>query len=117
MTARRSHSMADALRWALSSGMTAERARQYIADGWWDGSTLVDRVRSHAMRTPDAIAVVDETTDSRKTYRDLWDDALRVATFLAHSGVQRGDVVSVQLPNWYETVAIDLGVLALGAVL
>ena len=29
----------------------------------------------------------------------------------------RGDVVSVQLPNWYETVAVDLGVLALGAVL
>ena len=28
-----------------------------------------------------------------------------------------GDVVSVQLPNWYETVAVDLGVLALGAVL
>ena len=26
-------------------------------------------------------------------------------------------MVSVQLPNWYETVAIDLGVLALGAVL
>ena len=28
-----------------------------------------------------------------------------------------GDVVSVQLPNWYETVAVDLGVLARGAVL
>ena len=32
-------------------------------------------------------------------------------------GVWPGDVVSVQLPNWYETVAVDLGVLALGAVL
>ena len=64
-----------------------------------------------------AIAVVDETTDSRTTYQQLWDDACRVAGFLEEQGVEPGDVVSVQLPNWYETVAVDLGVLALGAVL
>ena len=37
--------------------------------------------------------------------------------FLAARGIRSGDVVSVQLPNWYETVAVDLGVLAHGAVL
>ena len=101
----------------MTSVVSDARARQYVADGWWDGSTLVDRVREHTRTQPEAIAVVDETTDSRTTYQQLWDDACRVAGFLEEQGVQPGDVVSVQLPNWYETVAVDLGVLALGAVL
>lgn len=93
------------------------RARQYAQDGWWDGSTLAARVREHALEQPAAVAVVDETTDSRVTYSQLWDDACRVSAFLAEREVWPGDVVSVQLPNWYETVAVDLGVLARGAVL
>jgi acyl-CoA synthetase (AMP-forming)/AMP-acid ligase II len=101
----------------VTSVVSDERARQYVADGWWDGSTLVERVREHTRERPGAVAVFDETTDSRTTYQELWNDARRVAGFLAEQGVQPGDVVSVQLPNWYETVAIDLGVLALGAVL
>ena len=93
------------------------RAQQYVEQGWWDGSTLASRVRRFAFDQPEAIAVVDETTDARVTYSQLWDDACRVASFLGNQGVWPGDVVSVQLPNWYETVAIDLGVLARGAVL
>jgi acyl-CoA synthetase (AMP-forming)/AMP-acid ligase II len=95
----------------------AARAAQYVADGWWDGSTLAGRVHDHARDRPDAVAVVDETTDRRVSYRELWSDACRIAELLAGHGVAPGDVVSVQLPNWYETVAIDLGVLTLGAVL
>ena len=94
-----------------------ERAARYVADGWWDGSTLVSRVHEHACARPDAVAVVDETTEQRVTYGQLWSDACAVAELLAGHGVAPGDVVSVQLPNWYETVAIDLGVLARGAVL
>ena len=61
--------------------------------------------------------MVGETTEGRVTYGQLWDDACRVSRFLGEHGVWPGEVVSVQLPNWYETVAIDLGVLAHGAVL
>jgi acyl-CoA synthetase (AMP-forming)/AMP-acid ligase II len=93
------------------------RAQQYVEQGWWDGSTLPARVHQFASDRPEAIAVVDETTDARVTYSQLWDDACRVAAFLGEQGVWPGDVVSVQLPNWYETVAVDLGVLARGAVL
>lgn len=93
------------------------RASRYVADGWWDGSTLVERVHEHARERPDATAVVDGTTDARVTYGRLWRDAGAVADLLAVHGVGPGDVVSVQLPNWYETVAIDLGVLMRGAVL
>ena len=54
---------------------------------------------------PDAIAVVDETTDDRASATaSSGHDACRVAAFLGDHGVRPGDVVSVQLPNWYETV-------------
>ncbi len=39
------------------------------------------------------------------------------ATSLTTNGVRPGDVVSVQLPNWWETVVIALAVWRLGAVL
>ena len=94
-----------------------QRAQRYAADGWWDGSTLPSRVREHAVRQPDALAVVDDTTERRVTYAELWDDACRVERVPRPRGIRSGDVVSVQLPNWYETVAVDLGVLAHGAVL
>ena len=47
-------------------------AAQYVDDGWWDGSTLAARVHEHALDQPEAIAVVDETTDARVTYSQLW---------------------------------------------
>ncbi len=87
-------------------------AERYVDEGWWDGSTLAARVRQHALDQPEAIAVVDETTDASVSYSQLWADACRVAAFLGEHGVWPGQVVSVQLPNWYETVAVDLGVLA-----
>jgi acyl-coenzyme A synthetase/AMP-(fatty) acid ligase len=40
-----------------------------------------------------------------------------VAGFLAGAGVEVGDVVAMQLPNWYETVAVALGAYRIGAVL
>src|SRR5208283_1473903 len=35
-------------------------------------------------------------------------DALRLAGALAAKGLKRGDVVSFQLPNWYEAILVDI---------
>jgi acyl-CoA synthetase (AMP-forming)/AMP-acid ligase II len=91
------------------------RRAAYLAAGHWDGTTLMDRVRTHAASRPGDVAVVDASGE-RRTYAELEGDALRVAGFLLESGVGPGDVVAVQLPNRCETVAVTLGVLALGAV-
>ena len=50
-------------------------AERYVDEGWWDGSTLAARVRQHALDQPEAIAVVDETTDASVSYSQLWADA------------------------------------------
>jgi acyl-coenzyme A synthetase/AMP-(fatty) acid ligase len=51
------------------------------------------------------------------SYAELDRDSNRLANFLLGVGVRPGDVVSVQLPNWYETVVVDLGIMKAGAVI
>jgi acyl-CoA synthetase (AMP-forming)/AMP-acid ligase II/enoyl-CoA hydratase/carnithine racemase len=88
---------------------------EYRRRGLWPQVTLAERVRAVAERTPDRLAVIDGTDGRQVTYRQLLDDASRVAGFLREQGIGAGNGVSVQLPNRYETVAVDVGVLLLGA--
>ncbi|HVW34753.1 MAG TPA: AMP-binding protein [Acidimicrobiia bacterium] len=94
-----------------------ERRAAFVASGAWDGTTLAGRVRRHATAAGTAPAVIDGPGGRVHAYAELDGDADRVAGHLRSLGVEPGDVVSVQLPNWYETVAIDLAVLRIGAVL
>ena len=102
---------------ALQDVVTAPwRRDEFLRRGLWDESTLVDRVASHAVATPDAPAVIDDA-GAVHTYRELARDAGRLAAGLANLGVEPGDVVSVQLPNWYETVVVAVAVQGAGAVI
>jgi acyl-CoA synthetase (AMP-forming)/AMP-acid ligase II len=102
----------------LRDVVTSDARREaYIASGAWDTVTLWDRVHQHAEARPDSEAVVDQSGRRHRTYGQLQEDALRVAGFLFEAGVRPGDVVAVQLPNRYETVAIALGIFRTGAVI
>ena len=94
-----------------------ERRSMYISRGLWDGAHLSHQLAIAAKRQPEKVAVVDLEGRRTHTFAQLDADATRVAAMLRAGGIHRGDVVTVQLPNWYETVAIDLGVLRAGAVL
>lgn len=54
---------------------------------------------------------------TKLTWRQLSDSSEETARRLTEHGIGRGDVVSVQLPNWWETVVVALAVWRLGAVL
>lgn len=95
----------------------AEARARYRANGLWPAYTLAERVRRWADERPDAVAVVDGTDGRRVTYRQLADDVARLSTWLVEQGVEPGDGVSVQLPNRYETVVVDLAVLSVGGCL
>lgn len=94
-----------------------ERRAEYLADGRWDDAHLSRRLSEAAAKHPDKVAVVDLEGSRTHTYAQLDADAAKVAGILRQAGLQRGDVATVQLPNWYETVAIDLGILRAGGVL
>ncbi|GAA1510928.1 AMP-binding protein [Nocardioides humi] len=95
----------------------AERRELYRSRGHWNSDTLADRLAQHAAARPEKTAVVDLAGTRRRTYAELYADVCRMVRVLTEAGVEPGDVVAVQLPNWYETVVVDLAVLARGAVL
>lgn len=65
---------------------------------------------------PDAIAIYLETGD-HVTFRSIVDEGRRLAAALLALGVNRGDVVSFQLPNWREAAALDIAASLLNVVL
>jgi 3-phosphoshikimate 1-carboxyvinyltransferase len=79
---------------------------------------LTDRVRRRAESRPDEPAIIEVTTDQPAvtSWKQLQDEADRVSALLLELGVQRGEAVALQLPNWREFVAITLGIVQIGAV-
>ncbi len=64
----------------------------------------------------DRVAFMDQST-SWSTWKQVDHDVDLTARLLTEHGITRGDVVSMQLPNWQETVVLALAVWRLGAIL
>ncbi|GJF08905.1 non-ribosomal peptide synthetase [Mycolicibacterium cyprinidarum] len=77
-------------------------------------ATLTDLVQAQVARTPDAIAVVYE--GRHRTYREINDEANRVAHWLIGQGVGAQDRVAILLDKSPELVTTALGVIKAGAV-
>jgi 3-phosphoshikimate 1-carboxyvinyltransferase len=59
---------------------------------------------------------VREDASRRVTWRELWAQSERIATLLLELGVQPGENVAFQLPNWSAFVVVALATLRVGAV-
>lgn len=83
-----------------------------------DPLVLSDKVRAMAESHPDEAAVIEVggVEPVTTTWRELQDEADRVSQLLLELGVQKGESVAMQLPNWKEFVAITLGTVQIGAV-
>ena len=82
--------------------------------------TLWESFATHAGRHPDKVAIVshrvaDDAADV-VTYGELARRAERFAAGLVELGVAPGEVVSFQLPNWWEVAALHLACVRIGAV-
>jgi len=76
---------------------------------------LIGEHLAEAARTwPDDLAVVEGP--HRLTYDELDERVERVGRSLRALGVARGDVVTVELPNWWETSVLIHAVLRIGGV-
>jgi len=85
-----------------------DRGRQDIAapNSRSPHRSLVQEAEERAMRQPTAVAIVDG--HRQLTYADLLGHARGIVRTLRDAGLAQGDVVSFQLPNWWETAAINL---------
>ena len=90
-------------------------ATKYLKLGHWNGDTVSAWLDNWAEKTPDAIAV--RGPDGELTYAEQRDRARRLANSLLDIGVQKGDVVAIQLPNLAAFTTAYFGVLMMGGVL
>lgn len=101
----------------------AEEAASYRRHGWWRDRTVIDDFRAAAALRPDHAAIVGfhpelgpAALPEVLTYRLLARMVDQVATGLLRLGVRPGDVVSYQLPNWWQFPALTFACARIGAV-
>jgi 2-furoate---CoA ligase len=78
--------------------------------------TCYDLVWLAAERTPDHLALVDDRTERKFTYRELLHEVDVVAAGLAERGIGRGSRVAIALPNVIEHCILLLALQRLQAV-
>jgi acyl-CoA synthetase (AMP-forming)/AMP-acid ligase II len=92
-----------------------ELARRYFAEGQWTQSTLVNAAQAAVAAGPDHLLLIEGAR--RVSRREAWEKALRLAGFFRARGMRPGDVVSFQLPNWWESAVIALAARMTGLVI
>jgi len=97
------------------------RRADMVARGHWRDRTINDDLDACVARCPDKLAVsavsVERGTTRRLSYREVAALADRIAVGLSRLGVGRNDVVSCQLPNWWEFTLMYLACSRIGAVM
>jgi len=98
----------------------AAHALSMRAQGFWPDIPYDDPLARAIAQTPDKPALVayraDREGSRRFSYREFGDAVARGAASLRSLGVGAGDIVAVQLPNWWEFVVISLAANRIGAV-
>ncbi|MFW2045448.1 cyclohexanecarboxylate-CoA ligase [Acinetobacter variabilis] len=97
------------------------RKEAMLKQGHWLNQTILDFLRSAVEKNPDKIALVsfkiENQTEQTFSYQQLWEMTNKIALGLKQLGVEKNDVVSCQLPNWWEFTLLYLACSRIGAVL
>ncbi|USK71401.1 AMP-binding protein [Peribacillus asahii] len=80
----------------------------------WPNRTILDYLNEAIANHPDKVAIIDKK--SRYTYREVGKLVDRVALGLLKIGLGKGDVISIQLPNWNEFVILHYAATRIGAI-
>jgi len=99
----------------------AKHAQSMRSQGFWIDKSFDEFLQATVAAAPDKLALLAYRADRptapvRLSYGELADRVARTAASLKRLGVGRGDVVSVQLPNWWEFAVIALAAFRVGAV-
>ena len=92
----------------------AEMAVAARANGDWPDKTVWSFAAERAALHPQRIQMVDN--DLELSCADLVERSRRLASYLQASGLAAGDVISFQLPNWWEAAVIVLAAAMTGVV-
>ncbi len=97
------------------------RRSTMVRQGLWFDRTINDDLDGCVAACPDKLALTAVSLESGRetlfTYRQMATMADRIAVGLARLGVGRNDVVSMQMPNWWQFTLTYLACSRIGAVL
>ena len=96
----------------LETILSPEYIKKY--ESVWPNKTILDYLNDAIEKDPDKVAIVDKK--SRYTYRELGKMVDRVALGLLELGLGKGDVISIQLPNWNEFIILHYAATRIGAI-
>ena len=95
-----------------------DRRARHEASGEWPQPTLSAMLDARLPADAGRVVLIEGLREGGRqfTYGDLKRRADRIAVALARLGVRAGDVVSWQLPNWFEGAALAVAIDRVGAV-
>ena len=86
----------------------------------WTDRVITEYFDRWVAERPEDTAIIAFRDESATATRHTWRELARAVTAIAHGlagcGVAKGDVVSFQLPNWWQFVAVHLACTRIGAV-
>ncbi|GAA1669050.1 short chain acyl-CoA synthetase [Citricoccus zhacaiensis] len=94
---------------------TQEQIEGFYAEGFWGRPTMFEALEHQVAQRGDKVFITDDTTGF--TYRQVHDDAVRIAAGLSRLGVGRGDSVAIQMPSWAEFAALAMAINRVGAII
>jgi len=95
-----------------------DRRARHEASGEWPQPSLSAMLAARARATPDRLYLIEGKREGGRqhTYGELAARAARMAVALRRAGLGAGDVVSWQLPNWFESAALAAAIDRIGAI-
>jgi cyclohexanecarboxylate-CoA ligase len=104
----------------LGVRLSQDRIDAMVARGDWTNRTVLDYMEAVLAADPDRRAITDHNSEAggstTLSYADLDRVGKRIALALIALGIEPGDVVSFQLPNWWQFAALHLGCVRAGAI-
>ncbi|MEB3102106.1 AMP-binding protein [Ferviditalea candida] len=102
------------------SRLTEQMINEYVGKGLWSNTRLFDHLENARNHHPNKTAVAAHSMERSRvdvlTYAELYEKADQCAKGLLALGVQPSDVVSVQLPNYFEFPVLFFAINKIGAV-
>src|SRR5690554_5793036 len=105
----------------IHTNLTPERRKSMVELGAWNDKIITDYLDEAVASAGDKAAIITyRMADGSRvelSYRELNEKVTRIVAGLVELGVRKGDIVSCQLPNWWQMTALHLACVRIGAVL
>ncbi|OUE37037.1 cyclohexanecarboxylate-CoA ligase [Billgrantia desiderata SP1] len=105
----------------IHTNLTPGRRQSMVELGAWNDKIIADYLDEAVTSAGEKAAIITyRMADGSRvelSYRELNEKVTRIAVGLVELGVRKGDIVSCQLPNWWQMTALHLACVRIGAVL